>query len=126
MKKITMLLTCILMIGGFDSQAQGNTKSPPQTAEGMIGETNINIAYNAPSVRGRVVFGELEKFGKFYTPPLSADEVHWMLFSDEANVIENTNEYLKVLEEFYIKQGFVKIHKDNFFFNLKITIFASF
>jgi len=29
---------------------------------------------------------------------------------------------LKVLEEFYIKQGFVKIHKDNFFFNLKIKI----
>jgi hypothetical protein len=38
---------------------------------------------------------ELEKFGKFYTPPLSADEVHWMLFSDEANVIENTNDHRK-------------------------------
>ena len=81
MKKITMLLTCILMIGGFDSKAQGNTKSPPQTAEGMIGETNINIAYNAPSVRGRVVFGELEKFGKV-----------WRAGANEATTIEFSND----------------------------------
>jgi len=35
---------------------------------------------------------ELEEFGKFYTPPLSADEVRWILFSEEADTLEDTNE----------------------------------
>ena len=35
---------------------------------------------------------ELEKFGSYYTPPLSAEEVRWTLFSEEADTLENTND----------------------------------
>ena len=38
---------------------------------------------------------ELEEFGKFYTPPLTVDEVKWMLFSEETDALEETNEHRK-------------------------------
>jgi hypothetical protein len=54
------------MVGSFSLQAEGHSKSPEKTTEGTIGDTKITINYHAPSVRGRVVFGELEKFGKVW------------------------------------------------------------
>ena len=56
----------LMVVGGINLQAQGKAKSPAKTAEGSIGETKITIKYHSPSVRGRVVFGELEKFGKVW------------------------------------------------------------
>ena len=78
-----MLLTCALMLGSLGINAQENAKSPAQTAEGMVGETKITINYHAPSVRGRVVFGELEKFGKV-----------WRAGANEATTIEFSNDVM--------------------------------
>ena len=76
-----MLLACVFFLGGLSLQAQ---KSPPQTAEGTIGHTKITIKYNAPSVRGRVVFGELEKFGKVWRA--GANEATTMEFSKDVKI----------------------------------------
>jgi hypothetical protein len=72
------------MIGSLTIQAQSNKKSPPQTAEGMVGETKITINYNAPSVKGRVVFGELEKFGKVWRA--GANEATTIEFSKDVKI----------------------------------------
>lgn len=81
MKKFTLLLSSIFFLGSLSIQAQ---KSPPQTAEGMIGDTKITINYNAPSVKGRVVFGELEKFGKVWRA--GANEATTMEFSKDVKI----------------------------------------
>ena len=81
MKKFTLLLSSIFFLGSLSIQAQ---KSPPQTAEGMIGDTKITINYNAPSVKGRVVFGELEKFGKVWRA--GANEATTMEFSTDVKI----------------------------------------
>ena len=83
MKNFTMILIVLLMMGSVESQAQGKKKSPPQVAEGMIGETKITINYHSPSVKGRVVFGELEKFG-----------VVWRAGANEATTIEFSQDVL--------------------------------
>ncbi len=41
-------------------------KSPRTEATGMIGETQVNLAWGAPSVRGREIFGGLEAFGEVW------------------------------------------------------------
>lgn len=46
--------------------AQDKPLSPPQTAEGMIGDTKITIEYNAPSVRDRAVWGDLVPYDKVW------------------------------------------------------------
>ena len=63
-----LLFAAILMVGlAFTANAQsGKPKSPPATASHSIGELKIDINYNAPSVRGRAVWGSLVPFGKVW------------------------------------------------------------
>ncbi len=81
MKKITIVLASIFFFVGFNLKAQ---KSPPQTTEGTIGDAKITINYNAPSVKGRVVFGELEKFGTVWRA--GANEATTMEFSKDVKI----------------------------------------
>jgi hypothetical protein len=81
MKKIALVVTCILFFGSIGIQAQGKKKSPSMTTEGKVGETMITINYHAPSVRDRVVFGELEEFGKV-----------WRAGANDATTIEFSND----------------------------------
>jgi len=41
-------------------------KSPRQQVTGKVGETTIDIDYSAPSVKGRTVWGGLEKYGEVW------------------------------------------------------------
>jgi hypothetical protein len=60
MKKILLMLTILATTSSMVfSQAP---KSPRVTAEGE----NVSISYGQPSKRGRVIFGELEPYGKVW------------------------------------------------------------
>jgi hypothetical protein len=62
MKKITFLLILLFaMTSNIDAQ-----KSPKAVANGTIDKVDIEINYCAPSVRGRKVWGGLEKYGKIW------------------------------------------------------------
>jgi hypothetical protein len=84
------LLTCVLIIGAaatgiFGQQADKaklltpSQKSPPQEASATIGGKQIWIAYHAPSVRGRKIFG-----GK---DALQPDGTIWRLGANQATVL---------------------------------------
>lgn len=62
------LFAAILMVSiAFTATAQsGKPKSPPATASHSVGDLKIDINYNAPSVRGRAVWGNLVPYGKVW------------------------------------------------------------
>jgi len=60
MKKIYLLMA--LLIGATVVFAQ----SPSKQAKGKIGEVDIAIAYSAPSVKGRTIWGGLEPYDKVW------------------------------------------------------------
>lgn len=61
------LFAALFLIGfAFTAEAQNKPKSPPKTASHTIGDLTIDINYNAPSVRGRKIWGGLESYGKVW------------------------------------------------------------
>ena len=80
MKKVALLFMSLLLIGGstlFAQEDKSKRKSPARVASGTIGEAQIEINYGSPSVNGRTVYGELEKYGKV-----------WRAGANEATTIE--------------------------------------
>lgn len=69
MKKITPYLwavALILLLSATDqvhAQMQVPAASPAAHVSQVVGFTKISIDYSSPAVKGRKVFGELEKFG---------------------------------------------------------------
>ena len=61
MKKIKLLLLFVAIASISCAQ-----KSPRLQAEGTINGVNIAVDYGAPSVKGRTVWGGLEKYGKVW------------------------------------------------------------
>jgi len=59
MKKLILLFVLVASI----SYAQ---KSPREQVEGIIEGVNISIDYGSPSVKGRTIWGGLEKYGKVW------------------------------------------------------------
>lgn len=62
MKKIGFLLILLFALTST-MEAQ---KSPKSIAKGTIDKVDIEINYCAPSVRGRTVWGSMEKYGKVW------------------------------------------------------------
>lgn len=64
---ITLFLIGSLFTG-LNSYAQmgGPVLSPPATASGTIGGVKVDIHYGVPSVKGRKIYGGLEKFGSVW------------------------------------------------------------
>ncbi len=65
------LLFSVLFSGLFfscknDAASQKKPSSPNATAMTMVGDAHIHIDYSSPSVRGRVIFGELIPFGELW------------------------------------------------------------
>jgi len=60
--RILSLVLAMVMISSI-SCAQ---KSPRKSAKGTIGGTSIEIDYGAPSVKGRKIWGGLEKYGEVW------------------------------------------------------------
>ena len=83
MKKITAILSFLLVLGGFSTQAQ-NKKSPFTTAQDKIGNVGVTITYNAPSVRGRTIFGDLVPYDKVWRA--GADKATTITFTEDVMV----------------------------------------
>ena len=62
MKKIGFLLILLFALTS-NMEAQ---KSPKSVANGTIDKVDIEINYGAPSVRGRAIWGNMEKYGKVW------------------------------------------------------------
>ncbi|PID71250.1 MAG: hypothetical protein CR985_00660 [Flavobacteriales bacterium] len=62
MKTLNLFLV-LLFTGSITMCAQ---KSPKQTADGKADGVTITIDYSAPSVRGRTIWGGLEKYNKVW------------------------------------------------------------
>ena len=84
MKKIGFLLVLLFaMSSNIDAQ-----KSPKSKANGTIDKVDVEIKYCAPSVRGRKVWGSLEKYGKVWRA--GANENTTVSFSKDV-VIDGNN-----------------------------------
>lgn len=59
-------LTLVLLLVATVTFAQKAPKSPKKEATGKVGETTVTVNYSAPSVKGRVVWGELVPFDKVW------------------------------------------------------------
>lgn len=63
-KKIQLLFIALLTITFV--QAQNKPASPAASATGKINDANISINYSSPSVKGRIIWGELVPFNKIW------------------------------------------------------------
>jgi len=63
-KKIHLLIVALLTITFVN--AQNKPASPPAVASGIIDGANISINYSSPSVKGRVIWGELVPLNKVW------------------------------------------------------------
>jgi hypothetical protein len=64
MKKNQFVMLLFVLGSFITSTMVYAQKSPPATATGKVGGASISIAYSAPSVRGRKIWGGLEPYGK--------------------------------------------------------------
>ena len=64
MKKLSLLLVLFTAFT-FSAEAQ-KAKSPRMQAEGEVFGSKVVVDYGAPSVRGRVIWGGLEEYGKVW------------------------------------------------------------
>ena len=66
MKQITTLMLSLFLVSGFISCAQenkDNRPSPTTQVTGKAGHATITINYSAPSVKGRIIFGDIAPSG---------------------------------------------------------------
>lgn len=77
-----LLLFCAL--GPQVLAAQAARKSQPARVMQMLGMTEVAIAYNRPSARGRKLFGALVPWGKVWCP--GADEATTIAFNRDVVV----------------------------------------
>ncbi|UCE95054.1 MAG: DUF2911 domain-containing protein, partial [Flavobacteriaceae bacterium] len=61
MKSVNLLLAFFFVVSISCAQ-----KSPRLSAKGNVNGTNIAIDYGAPSVKGRKIWGGLEKYGQVW------------------------------------------------------------
>jgi Protein of unknown function (DUF2911) len=76
MKQLLLLLAVSLFT--LQSNAQGGGKKSPHDT---VSSKNTTVTYGRPYKKGRVIFGELEKFGKV-----------WRVGADEATTIKFTKD----------------------------------
>lgn len=86
MKKITNLLTLLLLVALTPVFAQIKTPQPSPLAKLSqdVGLVKVDIEYSRPSAKGRKVFGELVPFGDMWRTGANASTK--VTFSDEAKV----------------------------------------
>lgn len=67
MKKVTQLFLAIAVIVATSltahAQLQSPALSPAASVSQVVGFTKISIDYSSPAVKGRKIFGEIEKYG---------------------------------------------------------------
>lgn len=81
MKKILFVLAMVLANYFTEAQIKTPSPSPKSTLTQMVGLTEVEINYSRPSVKGRVVFGDLVPFGKLWRT--GANENSTVSFSED-------------------------------------------
>ncbi|HEX2535142.1 MAG TPA: DUF2911 domain-containing protein [Chitinophagaceae bacterium] len=72
------------MIFAAACQAQNPPASPKATATGKAGSANVSVAYSAPSVKGRKIWGELVPYGQVWRA--GANEATTVTFDKDVTV----------------------------------------
>lgn len=85
LKKLIVLSLSLVLVFAVQAQKdKSKRKSPPAQVSKEINGTKITIDYSKPSKRGRVIFGDLEAYGKVWRT--GANESTWIEFSKEVKV----------------------------------------
>ncbi|MEM8488500.1 MAG: DUF2911 domain-containing protein [Bacteroidota bacterium] len=91
----------LLMVGTATAQERGDDskqKSKNAEATGMIGDVKVRVTYGAPHVKGRTVFGGLEKWGRVWRA--GANEATTVTFSQDVTV--NGQDLAKGIYSFFL------------------------
>ncbi|HMI08072.1 MAG TPA: DUF2911 domain-containing protein [Flavobacterium sp.] len=80
--KISMYLLTMI-VGVFANAQEKKLASPRESATGKISESTITVDYGSPSVKGRMIWGELVPFGKV-----------WRAGANEATTFETSKDVL--------------------------------
>jgi len=84
-KTLGILSLGLLVVFVAQSQQDKSKRpSPPAQVSKEVNGKTITIDYSKPSKRGRVIFGELEKYGKVWRT--GANESTWIEFSSDVKV----------------------------------------
>lgn len=75
-RSLLVVLLALLAVQGFAQSDKSKRPSPPAVAEGTIDGVKVKVDYSQPSVKGRKIFGSLEKYGQV-----------WRTGANEATVI---------------------------------------
>lgn len=84
MKTLTLLWMSLFLVLAAQAQDKSKRPSPPAQVTKEINGTTITVDYSKPSKRGRVIFGELEPYGKVWRT--GANESSWIEFSKDVTV----------------------------------------
>jgi len=88
MAKIIMTKIKILLVFLLIATVTFAQKSPRKQASGQVGDVTVSIDYGAPSVKERVIWGGLEKYGKVWRA--GANENTTIAFDKEVKIGETT------------------------------------
>lgn len=75
--KLFLLAIALVFVASFSANAQLQTPSlsPAATVSQVVGFTKISIDYSSPAVKGRKIFGEIEKYGVTWRAGANAQTV---------------------------------------------------
>lgn len=66
LRLLAMFVAGILITATAWAQETKQKASPPATASGKIGTTDVVVNYSSPGVKGRTIWGELVPYGKVW------------------------------------------------------------
>jgi hypothetical protein len=90
MKKILLSLFVLTITAITNAQIETPAPSPYQKIEQKVGLTDVTVAYSRPSMKGRKIFGGLEKYGKVWRTGANARTT--ISFSSDVTINGNTLE----------------------------------
>lgn len=83
-KTFTLALTILLVSNSIAQQLKVPAASPSQTVKQAFGISEITIEYSRPSVKGRVIFGDVVPFGKIWRT--GANSTTKITFGDDVKI----------------------------------------
>jgi len=83
-KSFTLALSILLANNAIAQQLKVPAASPTQTVKQAFGISEITIEYSRPSVKGRVIFGEVVTFGKIWRT--GANSTTKITFGDDVKI----------------------------------------
>ena len=84
MKKIIVLLILFMVSYGIEAQVTTPQPSPSSKIEQKVGLTDVTVTYSRPSMRSRVIFGDLVPYDELWRTGANANTV--ITFSDDVKV----------------------------------------